>query len=191
MGDSTGSDDRARGFHGSIWESWLVLMSGVLSVLLFAIAAIGESRDWSVPTRISFFTLGAIALYIAAYMVWKKERDRANRLLAELNEHRHKRKARGAIGEFLSAGQALMEQFAKDDPRILPLKESQDWAATAEDILQKMLDPSYVARFRNPAGLPIDEGIGIQLPQHRTALAWVRVRVMRLEQFLSELSQSK
>jgi hypothetical protein len=105
--------------------------------------------------------------------------DAAERLTAQ------NRKLREGLGKLVAGGNELMVAInsARNE---LPIKQAQDWMDNAAAEIAKLLDSSYVARFHSPAGTgPPDLASN---PTSRLSAA-IRFRLMRLNEFLAELSQ--
>jgi len=103
-------------------------------------------------------------------------------------EHRfdsRRQATRVALGEFLEEGRKLAVQ-SSDELEPPPNDEAVDWANRVEAFFREDLDESYVARFRNHAGLPMG-GTTLTSAPHRNLWSGIHTRLARLEQFLAEL----
>jgi len=56
---------------GALRYSWLTAMSGLSSVIFWAVAALGEAFSFSVSVRVGLIFCGAASTYYAAYRIWK------------------------------------------------------------------------------------------------------------------------
>ena len=94
---------------------------------------------------------------------------------------------REMLGDFISHGQSLMSAFS--NPKAAPhVAEANKWLSDTSDFLLKNLGKSYVTRFDNPSGTPIENVItpGITT-DNQTNWRIVNQHVFRLEQFSEEL----
>ena len=98
-----------------------------------------------------------------------------------------KQAARVALGEFLEEGRGLKVRCANEQEQ-RPEKETDEWAGRVEEFLLQELDESYIARFRNSAGLPMSANSIRSIP-HRNLWGGINSRLARLEQFLAELAR--
>jgi len=94
---------------------------------------------------------------------------------------------REALGSLLMEGQELQRRCA-NEKEAPPSAEAEEWAEKTEACLSEQLDPSYIARFRSHAGIPM-AACSISSIEHRNLWAGLQVRLARLTQFVEELSQ--
>jgi hypothetical protein len=66
----------------AVCSGWVSLMAGILGIALWAFAAVLEPMP--VSLRWSFLVCGSIALVVASFQAWKKERLEKNKALATL-----------------------------------------------------------------------------------------------------------
>ena len=90
-----------------------------------------------------------------------------------------------SLGQFIDQGRILMTQCT-DEKAPAPGAAAMIWASQAEGFLSVHLGTSYVARFRNSAGLPLLVTT-IQDDGHKQIWGFVNQRLARLEQFSEEL----
>jgi hypothetical protein len=111
----------------------------------------------------------------------RKEKERAQQ---QLDERAERKKVSEALGEFMLTGRAI-QQRCGNEAQPAPGTDADDWAAGVEKYLTAHLGVSYVARFRNSAGLPM-AGNSIASIPHRNVWAFLHVRLARLDEFLKE-----
>jgi hypothetical protein len=196
---------KAIGFSGKETEKKTenshVRLLVMLSIFVLAALIVG-----GIPSAIAFHDHAAVVvavmlgilligtfvywmLFKAYYAIYLEERAESARLRAIIAATTDRRKVREVMGNMLSEGRELMAICAKDDPATLPQKEFDDWSARVEAVLLQEFDFSYVARFRNPgSGMPMVMS-PCERDAHRTLWGWIRIRVMRLDEFLSEISR--
>jgi len=166
-----------------IWRGVLPLVSTDVShsvsnwILSFAIYAVGS---WVILFVGSF-------VFIAPYRSWRKvtliaaaEKERADALT-------NRKKERVALARLYSDGQILMNRCLNKDTEP-PNSDANVWASNVEQFIIKNFDESYVARFRDGSNiLPMHPAAG--LPQdHVNLWAGLRIRVIRLNEFIKEMS---
>jgi hypothetical protein len=156
-------------------------MSGSISVVCAFVAVVWDSFS----ARLSFVVAAAASLVVAAYFVWRekdKELEEANQKLAAKQQ---RRAVRDQLGAFLAAGSQFM-QACRNEEAPPPESDANAWAGEVQAFLAEHFGQSYVARLHNGQGLlPIDPGI--KSANHRAMWHGLRIRVIRLEQFLAEL----
>jgi hypothetical protein len=85
----------------------------------------------------------------------------------------------------LAEGSALMGR-TQNEKGPSPLDDAEAWAKRVEDYLTKNFGAAYVVRFRDASGLP--PGFTTLNSEERVKLeGGLRVRLSRLQQFLSEM----
>jgi hypothetical protein len=94
---------------------------------------------------------------------------------------------RERIGEFISQGNGIMNECGNNSVPA-PLEIGNQWASDAEKFLLERLGKSYATRFSDGAGVPSMVLNGAD-PAHQSVWFGVYVRVVRLEQFSTELSR--
>ncbi len=99
---------------------------------------------------------------------------------------RQQRKKQSVLGEYADDGQSLMTQCAneKDPP---PNDAAEAWAKKVETYLSANLGKSYITRFRSGHGLPMSAN-SISSMDHRNLWAGLRVRIIRLHEFIKEIN---
>jgi len=172
-----------------IWRGVLPLVSTDLTsvsnwALSFVIYAVGS---WIVLFVASF-------VLIAPYRSWQKvtlaaaaERGRFDALKAQIEQSNNRKSKREGLAQFLHDGQVLMGRCA--DQSSSPQIDADSWAGKVETFLKSYLDDSYVIRFRDGANImqSIPDGMTFTSPNYNL---WrgLRVRVVRLNEFIKELS---
>jgi len=107
-------------------------------------------------------------------------------LRTQLDDRERRKAVRNALGAFLAEGRQLLSECANErEPP--PEQKAEDWAARTEAYLNEHLDAGHVALFRSGGGLPMTATSISSIP-HRQLWSGIRVRVARLEQFISQLS---
>jgi hypothetical protein len=117
------------------------------------------------------------AFFFAAYAAWREEYLKNSTRDKEAD-------TRDQLGVFILEGQALLVRCSKENEPP-PGEEVNEWAQQVETFLGQTLARSYIARFRNGAGLPMAANFINSIP-HRNLWAAVRLRLARLEQFSQE-----
>lgn len=160
-----------------IWKNTGRMMTG--SLLVAAVLAIAGTI-WQGPVYLwIFFGAFILCVLIACFLGWK-EQDEQLRLAND------KRQIREKLGQVLAEGQKLIYACCneKDAP---PEEEVNDWSTRTIRILQADLGEAFATRFQNSAGIP-QASCGISSEPHRNLWGRVRMRMARLDQFISELS---
>lgn len=172
-----------------IWRGVLPLVSPDLTsvsnwVLSFAIYAAGS---WVVLFVASF-------ILIAPYRSWQKvtlaaaaERERVDALKAQIEQLNNRKSKRVGLARLLDAGQVLMSRCL--DQLSSPQVDADSWAASVETFLKSYLDDSYVTRFRDGSNITqsLPNGMTFTSPNYNL-WSGLRVRVIRLSEFIKELS---
>jgi hypothetical protein len=172
-----------------IWRGVLPLVSTDLTsvwnwVLSFAIYAVGS---WAVLFVASF-------ILIAPYRSWQKvtlaaaaERGRVDALKAQIEQSNNRKSKRVGLADLLNDGEVLMSRCM--DQSSSPQIDADSWAGKAETFLKSYLDDSYVKRFRNGANImqSIPNGMPFTSPNYNL-WSGLRIRVIRLDEFIKELS---
>ena len=82
------------GFLRSLWSHWLVLMSGIISVLVsvgpypITLGTFWPNLRWvrGFPNSTAWLVIGCGCLFGACYLAWKDERKKVHRLRTEVEE---------------------------------------------------------------------------------------------------------
>ncbi len=142
-------------FARGVWAHWVVLMSGVASVLT---ALWLQATNKPAISSTAFWIIAAICLVLAFFLAWQDQK-RAN---ATLQEQLDRRAARKEVREHLSAlleeGQALQDRSGTEPfPEPPPEEEAEDWTRQVFEYLRdnKELDASFAVRFQRHARQPI------------------------------------
>jgi hypothetical protein len=141
------------------------------------------SLAWQVPVW-AFVGVITCRLILAPYWIWRDDQEKIAALIAASHD-KHKN-IRIRLGEFLEQGRVLMRRCA-NEKEAAPEDEAQEWANAAEDYMRANLDESYVARFRDGSDLPLGVTT-INSAPHRQLWSGIKVRVARLQQFVSEMA---
>ena len=102
---------------------------------------------------------------------------------------REGRKKRDGLTELMLGGQSLMHRLTATDEPLETIEPAvMEWAQSVEVWLGENLEASYIARFRNGAGIPI--GTYVMRRSLNTKEGplngFMRVRLARLGQFIEE-----
>ncbi len=125
-----------------------------------------------------------IRLFLAPAHLYEKSKNRIEELEIALSKRTDKRRIRDSLSGFLMEGKKLMVS-CNDETQPPPFQETDLWQKEIEEFLNDNLEPSFVARFCNPAGLPMAAN-SIASIQHRNLWAGIHFRLARLSQFLEE-----
>lgn len=135
-----------------------------------------------------------IGLVRAPYLVHLENVEEENRIKEEKRELERRieegegiKKIRTKIGQLLSIGQVIMNRCQKESENA-PIDEVDKWVTEVERYLTEKFDISYVAIFRNTAGVPT--GVtSIRSKEHRDVWSFTRTRLHQLEKILSEMGE--
>jgi hypothetical protein len=166
-----------------IWRGVLPLVSTDLTsvsnwVLSFVIYAVGS---WAVLFVASF-------ILIAPYRSWQKVTITASAEKKRADALNNRKGARVALAQFHHGGQTLMNRCLDKDVES-PNNDADNWANNVETFLINNLDASYVTRFRDGSDISplIPGGMTFGSP-NLNLWGGLRVRVIRLNEFIKELS---
>jgi len=190
-------EPKIRGAQGKA-RMWIVLVFGVAGSVVFGLGAYlltnpphQDSDETSVDTKARGDigeTITQIATLTEQFKNFQSalatEKAAKEDALTRLDDRAKRKQIRERLGQFLGRGRELQLQCG-DESKPPPSKETEHWATETEAYLRKELGESYVARFRNDAGLPMT-GNSIRSIPHRTLWAGIDSRLARLEQFIQE-----
>jgi hypothetical protein len=172
----------------------LVLLAGFLIPPLSDAFRKTLTANLYLITFVSFLGLLLFGILESSHEVlrgWEKRAREAEHEAAGFKKQLAGRQSRVAIrealGSLLMEGQELQRRCA-DEREAPPSAEAEEWAEKTEACLSEQLDPSYIARFRSHAGIPM-AACSISSIEHRNLWAGLQVRLARLTQFVEELSQ--
>lgn len=181
---------------------FLIIGSGIIGLLfqyqwLGREFALSQARAWIIGTLVPAVVMGLVFLLWNAIRAPAKlaaidaqELDKERGVRQELEARREQQQRRREIGEAVgwlwSEGTELRNQCTNErEPP--PVGEFNDWVARTEEYLAAHLDASYIARFRDSAGLSAPP-TKIQSRAHVALWASIWTRLARLEQFIQELT---
>jgi len=107
------------------------------------------------------------------------------RLRQQIDDRVRRRQWSATLATFVTEGNRLMER-CNDETVPPPEAEAEAWASRVEEFLVENFGQGYVARFRNGAGLPAGVTTIRSIP-HRQLWGGLRVRMARLNEFITEL----
>jgi hypothetical protein len=164
-------------------EQWFAAMSGGVSVPFAVVAAFVDSKFG----QAILIAMAFVAVWFAAYRVWKTERERALDAEAKRLTRAKVDAIKEALARFLEEGDAIRRQCAKED-QPPPTKKGQEWLDRLVKYITATdgLGASYVARLHSSAGLPAGMTT-IQSQPHSNLHSNIRFRLARLHEFLSEI----
>jgi hypothetical protein len=133
------------------------------------------------------YIVAITALTIAAIVFTGWSQRRSAKHAAKETKRFHR--LREQCGMLMSQGQVLLTHCLNEkEPD--PTTSASEWSQRVETFLNRELGSSYVARFRNQAGLPLGlNPISIHSISHRNVYPWVLTRLARLEQFITEIGR--
>jgi len=103
-------------------------------------------------------------------------------------ERAEKTAIREQLGEFENQGNRLIAITLNNDLP-LPQEDADKWGKEIQTFLATKLGRSYVIRFYNDSGIPLQgTPLGIQM-NRMGLLQWLHYRIARLDQFASEVSR--
>jgi hypothetical protein len=144
--------------------------------------------DWSDFRQVYVWV--PIVLYMAwglmktNYDRYRSIEDKCAGLEVEKNNKRKGRDIRDRLGEFLVQGQNL-RQRCMNESEPPPKGEVDAWAEETENFLISEYGTSYVARFRDHAGLPM-VATSLTSGAHVNLWSGLHTRTARLQQFIAE-----
>jgi hypothetical protein len=181
-------------WHHQVWTRWIGSVWAAIGVFTFLRDDIFEPTDeqwWKVINMIphlpvawwlfGFAAIFAIGIFEASFRL-------VNELNTEIEGNKDDRKnLRNYLAEFHHEGQSLMTRCIDKDSK--PQIDSDSWAKKVEAFLINNLDASYVTRFRDDSNIApmMPGGMTFTSPNYNL---WggLRVRVIRLNEFIKELS---
>jgi hypothetical protein len=168
-------------FMATVQREWPVISQAPWSIAAIAIACLGIG--WVVGRF-----LGSERIRNLLSRVERRDDEIAElkRKLAELPNSPDRKSLRLALSEFIVEGENLQSR-CRIGP-YPPKEEIDGWANRITAILSEKLDQSYIHRLRSDAGLSPVVPAGNLNNEQLNAWQWVRHRIERLNQFLSELS---
>jgi hypothetical protein len=189
-----------RDFLNAFGNSFVTAMSGLFSIIFWAVAAVGEALSFPVSVRVGFIFAAAGSMYYAAFLVWKGEVEKRKVLetrIAELEDketsHRAELHRAQTADPHLNAlrheVQRRIEQF-----RALQNRAATGSATPAEKLylleedtymyLRKHI-PAYL-RFEGEYPIPTSWGNG-EMVSSDEALQRCSARIARLTEVLTML----
>ncbi len=179
-------------------RTWLFWMSGAFSLLVTLIVLVRAAYGAPIsPSRtlVVFGCLGVIAFVISGITAWRHEHSIASGLRAQVERDSNAQAGKEALRDGLAAlmleGQAVRRRLASTDEPFETLEpDIGAWALKTETWLQTNLGTSYIARFRNGAGLPMGAFVMRREPNTKEGPlnGFMSVRLARLNEFITELS---
>jgi len=165
---------------GAIIQDFLKALPTIAAVVMSVLTIIQAVYPPQARWAKAFFTITIVALgaFAVVALLLVQRRESAQRTA---DEARHKA-IREQLGVFIVEGQELVHRCTQEHWPV-PDKDANSWTSKIEAFLAEKLGPSYVAGFRNDAGLPLTASSGIESPAHRKLWAAIHSRVARLEQF--------
>jgi hypothetical protein len=177
-----------------VWSRWIGSVWAAIGVFTFLRDDFLQPTDeqgWKVINMIPHLSLAwwlfgfamifAVGIFEASFRL-------ANVLHTEMEESKDNRKTtRNYLAGFHDEGQSLMARCIDKDSS--PQSDSDNWANNVEAFLINNLDASYVTRFRDGANImqSIPPGMTFTSPNYNL-WSGLRVRVIRLNEFIKELS---
>jgi hypothetical protein len=185
-------------FLGFIVRTWLFWMSGAFSIALTVFVLVRDASGSPVSPTQTLLILGClsvIAFVLSGLAALRHERARAHALevqLAALTGRETKNaKVRNDLTALMLDGQALQQRLAATDEPLDTIEPGiEAWAAKTEEWLGENLEASYIARFRNGAGIPMGSFVmrrGLN-KMEGPLNGFMRVRLARLGEFIGEHS---
>jgi hypothetical protein len=130
-----------------------------------------------------------LCVVLASYRIWAKERQQVfdantqiRTLTIQLDQRQRRTEIRTALGNYLLEGRPLLVRCA-DESQPPPNQATDAWAQRAEMYMHENMDDSFIAHFRDGAGLPMTANSIASIP-HRQLWADIWVRIARLQEFI-------
>jgi hypothetical protein len=110
-----------------------------------------------------------------------------HQIVAErIAEQQRKKEIREQLGNFISDGLALMENCG-DNTKPPPWSGGDAWMSRLIPFLDRKMNPSYVIRLRDPAGVPVDSACRNADAEHNRFYHLIYSANFHLEKFSEEL----
>ena len=165
-----------------ILARWFFLVPGIVLGAYDIVER--ASRVADIPQWIFWLALG-LGLFISIAWAYHDLRMEKVALERQVDEKDKKRTIRETLGGFLREGAEFKRQCTRENEEP-PFGEAEDWSTRTEEYLEKSLGASYIARFKNSAGLPM-QTCSIYSIEHRNLWGGINTRLARLEEFIKEL----
>ena len=130
---------------------------------------------------VSFFIINC---FRAAPQLYSDQQRKIDSFTEQLSNKQNKLYIRDKLSEFMIEGKKLMN-LCDDETKPPPNDEVTLWEDNIIKFLRENLENSFIARFRNPAGIPMETS-SISSIQHRELWNGIRFRLARLDQFIEE-----
>lgn len=160
---------------------WVVVMGGFFATIG---ASVSIWRGIDIPVWV-WIGLAVFGLFIAQFFAFHKLRVERDNLKQPLNDKAKRRAMRETLAEFLKEGEQIKRQ-CRNEKEKAPKKEALDWAEKVAKYLTENLGSDYEATFYNSDGLPVGFTV-LSSPEHQNIEAYMKFRIARLQQFLTEL----
>lgn len=191
---------RGRRFAALFSRDWIMIMSGIASVLL---SLLGAVLSVTLPPWV-FWVTGWICLLVCCYRVWlaecrARESDQAefgrqlaarDQQIRELEDQRDMRLIRSQLGHFIETGNAIRGQmFALEMPLHYFTSMVQHWQETASQFLHNDLG-EYAAWFESESGFAVQGVYGGKPQEFSNVVNFLDRRIARLGDILNTISQA-
>jgi hypothetical protein len=174
---------RFRDFIRAFSVRWFVAMSGGLGVPLTAAGIFFEP----VVVKIIFFVTAVFCAVFSSFWIWNVEHEARLNTESKDNNQENRKNIRVALGRFLPAAGSLMD-LCRNVTISPPNDDANAWGQQVEAFLLSNLDESYISRFRDGSNIMPLHPVG-GLPQdHLNLWCSMRIRMVRLQEFIKELS---
>jgi len=136
-----------------------------------------ESPQWL------FGVLLSLGIIIAIALAYHEIRMQKVSLEKRLGDRTKNKTIRETLARFLNEGNQFTPIDQSKEP---PKEEAEDWANRVAEYLKESLGDDYVASFYDSHGLP--PGLTfLSSPPHQNIEAFIKNRLSRIQQFLTEL----
>jgi hypothetical protein len=167
-------------------RDYVGVFPAILAVVNGALAVFSTHYPFKKPSAKLRFIIAIVALlsFTAIGATFYSQ----HLVIAQRGEERAQRNMiRDQLGRFISEGTDLL-YLAGTASASVPTEAANEWAKNAEDFLALNMGGSYVVRFRDRAGMPPINAIGVD-EEHQKLWQGIYSRMLKLERFSEEVPQ--